>query len=272
MQELEQEFCANHGFIDHSIVIASTKQQSFLKMLINNFYPDEEPFSVVKSFLPTNATAIEELSVREITRLIHLVDPKPDTIFVNEHPIISNGMFEIGYQPEHNTIRNMYYIKFYDVLCLDIDTQSFDAVQEKLNIYKNVLTFKIYKTKNGYHLYCVSRPFTFNDQMCYKLQTTFGCDKMYIRFSMYNGYKIRLSKKQIDEPFIEQYIGMFGDAPIIPDLETLVQYKDALIVANAKADQTMFSIEELKRIIRDVPSPVFKNFEPFISFANDPLQ
>jgi hypothetical protein len=158
-----------------------------------------------------------------------------------------NTNYEIGIQyTNNNTV--MKYIKFYNLMMLDIDSKNYDSKNydsknydsknydsknydsknydsknydiikkniDSLNdeIYKQIqeqLRFKIYKTRNGYHLFVTSHKLEYNAKISLDIAKYLGCDDWYILYFKNHGYCVRLSKKDENETFIQQYVEDYG--------------------------------------------------------------
>ena len=217
----------------------------------------------------------DTLDKTEVNHLFLCLSRKPTHIYVTSYPVITNGLFEIGFQPQYSAQSvDMYYVKFYHLFCVDFDqVDSYEEIRQRLIPFSDQLTFEVYRTTNGFHAYCVSRSIEFNSCIAFKLATNLGCDDQYIRFSMYNGWKIRLTRKFSEEPFVEKYVGSVGSAPVITDLLTLVKMKDQLRDRANTHDNTdqRLSRDHLKtQIVSQVSDPQFESLFRFISFPTCP--
>jgi len=218
----------------------------------------------------------DNLDKTEVNHLFLCLSRKPTHIYVTSYPVISNGLFEIGYQPQYSAQSvDMYYVKFYHLFCVDFDqVKTYSDIEHRLAPFSKQLTFELYQTTNGFHAYCVSKSFDFNSCIAFKLATALVCDDQYIRFSMYNGWKIRLTRKFAGEPYVEKYVGRVGAAPIVTDLMTLVKMKDQLREKAEFCDcqtEQRLSKDHLKtQIVSQVPAPHFETLFPFISFPTCP--
>jgi hypothetical protein len=139
--------------------------------------------------------------------------------------------------------RIMDIISFKNLLVLDYDvpkdikdTCLQNAKQELLERITNILKsryyqFHIYETYRGYHVYCVSKSFNYNDHIVHKLMTDLECDRFYIGFTRYVGFVVRINKKSNrNEPYIERFVKVVNEhIPAIDHLVNLVRFKDGLI-------------------------------------------
>jgi len=116
--------------------------------------------------------------------------------FVLEH----NQSYELGYTyltSAHDSL--IKYIKFFDLLTIDYDLgpkENKDSLLKRIkSILPLTLSFKIYETWNGYHVFLMSCPILHNSEEMMKLSYKLGSDPWYILYSKYYGYSIRLSEK-----------------------------------------------------------------------------
>jgi hypothetical protein len=88
-------------------------------------------------------------------------------------------------------------------------------------------SFSIYETYGGYHVYCTSEEFGYNDHSTHSYMKSLGCDRFYIGFTKYVGFAVRLNKKSNrDEIFIERFVTKINPELIDPKLQRLVELKD----------------------------------------------
>lgn len=140
-----------------------------------------------------------------------------------DYPLEYNNMYEYGYQHRYidNKVTNekLYYIKFYDWCCFDIDCSytnnkdeepiTFEAIDKKFtDIVENVpeLSFCLYQTTNGFHLHIMSKRIKYNSAEYKSLSNIFNNDKWYYIFTRTNGYKLRLNKKNSSEEYVAKFI------------------------------------------------------------------
>ena len=114
---------------------------------------------------------------------------------------------------------------FRDLLVIDWDDLDLNEIY---NLIPKDLTFRIYKTRNGYHGYCINKKFDCKNLETQLLMKKLECDLWYIAFSFNYGYVTRISNKNNDEPFIEKYIDTFGNE-IDPLLLNMVLIKDKVL-------------------------------------------
>jgi hypothetical protein len=122
-------------------------------------------------------------------------------------------------------------ICFKKLMMLDYDNIILTEIEKILNNYTN-LTFLIYQTYNGYHVYCVSDEFNYTKQETLQLMFDMKCDRFYINFTKYVGFVTRLQKKngrEEQEKYIERFVKQIGTKEINQKLFNLVKFKDSLI-------------------------------------------
>ena len=152
--------------------------------------------------------------------------------------------YTIGTQ--YNRLTNqriMDIISFKNLMVLDYDVgktvELNDLKHKKLELLESIekrlsgtdYQFLVYETYRGYHLYCVSKTFRYDDHSVHKLMKMFGCDKFYIGFTRYVGFAVRINKKpNRDEVYIERFVKKINEnIPCIDKLVSLIKLKDSII-------------------------------------------
>lgn len=103
-----------------------------------------------------NVTNINELTVSQICKINCALVPRTNTLFCL--PVISNGVYEIGYTPLCDNSEQMYYIKLYEIMSVKISASSLDQVIKRIKLYEHDLTFDIYRASSSeFVLYCTWR-------------------------------------------------------------------------------------------------------------------
>jgi hypothetical protein len=152
-------------------------------------------------------------------------------LFSNDYPILSNIDFELGIQysklcPDFK----MFYLKFYELMMIDIDGQSLEDVKKKLTEYQDKFTFRIYKSYNGYHIFITSELIQHASNKMSSISQLFSNDIFYLKFAYKNGFKIRLSPKiNRDETFISSYVCKIGTQKELPELVKLMKIHDYFV-------------------------------------------
>lgn len=148
-----------------------------------------------------------------------------DIIFYKDY------MYESGYEQ----FGKIYYIKFYDLFMLDYDSQD-DILEQRVNLLCKEdpsLSFYLYKTFKGYHLFCVSQRIEHQSYDNILMQDRLHGDPWYANFSYNYGYKIRTSHKEsqkIDR--ISTFVKQIGSGQIDPYCLELLKIHDDMISKN----------------------------------------
>lgn len=138
---------------------------------------------------------------------------------------------------------NVIYICFKELLMIDIDqqknSQTFtdNSILDHFNFPDKC--FHIFKSNNGYHVFCISQPFIYRNEETSQFMLDNFCDFYYCVFSYIRGFSVRLNKKFNEYEVSQLYIdlGVTGNKESIdPRLQTLVhkhislvnKYKDTL--------------------------------------------
>jgi hypothetical protein len=124
----------------------------------------------------------------------------------------------------------MYYIVFYDLLMVDIDSTELDQEQLEERLRHWRLSGRLYRTHKGYHLFITSTPFPYRDPRSRRLMLELDCDPYYVAFSTVNGYKVRLSPKLGREnEVLAAPVAKLGNIPEDPELLQLLRRHDDLL-------------------------------------------
>jgi hypothetical protein len=121
------------------------------------------------------------------------------------------------------------YICFKDLLMIDIDNKSAEFIDDKFIIeyFGNMKTdaFIIYKTRAGYHVFCVSREFEYRNKETIKFMLENFADYYYTIYSYIRGFSVRLNRKFNENLELDMYtyLGTYGEKSLIRnDLVELV--------------------------------------------------
>lgn len=200
------------------------EQLTFLKNNIS--------ISEINEVLNENKTKdYEELTMYEFKKICKSIKFSFNNIIVNyipkryNLPLIYSFDHEVGVSQERANLSNyIYYIKFYEMLILDFDKITFEEVTERLKPL-NKLLFRIYKTFNGYHAFCISDKISYNSNEAIEIARITNCDPWYIIYFKYHAYCIRISAKHNrNEENVHTFVSDFGEGIINKDLEKLVIY------------------------------------------------
>jgi sugar-specific transcriptional regulator TrmB len=140
-------------------------------------------------------------------------------------------------------ITNTIYICYKNVLTIDIDNQDLDIdiIKKKLSSFPE--TFRIYKSKRGYHIYCTSKLFDYRSKESVDFMLDNFCDPYYCIYSYIRGYCTRLNNKfDSEKEQLYEYIDKVGRADEVERILYLVnlmeryskKYKDEINLNNLK--------------------------------------
>jgi acetyltransferase-like isoleucine patch superfamily enzyme len=143
-------------------------------------------------------------------------------LIVKEQYVIKN---EDDYYIARDILTNTNYMCFKNLMMIDIDIQKIndnvivtdDFIINHFGQLKN-LTFDIYKTSNGYHVFCVSDTFDYTNLDTIKFMLDHYGDFYYCLYAHIRGWCVRLNRKM--EEFIQgnsqiyKYISRVGNKPV----------------------------------------------------------
>lgn len=131
------------------------------------------------------------------------------------------------YYVARDILTNTVYICFKNMLVLDIDIyKSVEDENEILQLLeRSGYTFRVYKTRNGFHAFCTSQTFDYSDKKTIDWMIRLKCDFFYAFYCHLRGFCVRLNRKMYEyfemmsvEPSkrnkvddIYQYIGCYGN-------------------------------------------------------------
>lgn len=107
----------------------------------------------------------------------------------------------INYYVAKDDVTNTVYICFRNLLMIDIDINKLDNSIEINDEFiidyfsKKKESFRIYKSINGYHIFCTSKKFKYRSKESVKFMIDNMCDKHYCLYSYLRGYCVRLNPK-----------------------------------------------------------------------------
>lgn len=123
------------------------------------------------------------------------------------------------YYIAYDTLKKVKYICFRELLTIDIDINgSYILIDSFIINYFNSFKdecFSIHKTRNGYHVFVLSRAFDYKTKESVKFMLENLCDFYYCCYSNVRGYSVRLSKKDNESTPIYTYLGIFGNKSLI---------------------------------------------------------
>jgi hypothetical protein len=117
--------------------------------------------------------------------------------------------YYISYCPE----KYIKYMCFDKLLMIDIDNNEID-IDSHFDNQKDY-TWAIYKSRRGYHIFCISQEFEYYDTSTIDLMLKNHCDFYYSCFSFLRGFCVRLSPKINEELPIYNFLGIYGNKSLI---------------------------------------------------------
>jgi len=117
----------------------------------------------------------------------------------------------IHYYVAKDKLTNTIYICFRNLLMIDIDIDKINVDEQNKNhitdefiidyFSKKKESFRIYKSINGYHIFCTSKKFKYRSKESIEFMLNNMCDKYYCMYSYLRGFCVRLNRKfnEIDE-------------------------------------------------------------------------
>jgi hypothetical protein len=141
-------------------------------------------------FRERTVAAVKELSVRFASGVV-----KPQIVLDSQ----------CDYYVARDILTNTVYICFRDLLVMDIDLDKLDGRFEEEDIVSHFASiaghaFDIYKSRKGYHVFCVSHKYKYNEEETVQLQLENFSDYYYTVYSYVRGFCVRLNRK-MDEYF-----------------------------------------------------------------------
>jgi hypothetical protein len=114
------------------------------------------------------------------------------------------------------------YICYKELMMIDIDIKNYFITEEFIiNNFSNYndYCFSIYKSRNGFHVFCISEKFTYRSKKFIKFMLENLCDYYYCAYSYIRGCSVRLSKKE-DEVCdkIYTHVGIYGNKLLIDNI------------------------------------------------------
>jgi len=107
------------------------------------------------------------------------------------------------------------------------ETSSSNLILDKVRDYcqsHQELSFRIFKSRNGFHLFLVSQNMNYQSDDALQLMLDLECDFYYLIFCYWRGWSIRLNRKRADpiDQDLYQEIDSIGSAPQDQYLNNLV--------------------------------------------------
>lgn len=120
-------------------------------------------------------------------------------------------------------ITNTYYICYKELMMIDIDYYKSEVIDipKLLDNYKNEF-FRIYKSRNGIHIFLTSKKMNYYDSESIAIMLDLECDFYYSVYSYLRGFCVRLNKKKGEDSQLYSLIMTFGEGKEDKELGKLV--------------------------------------------------
>jgi hypothetical protein len=104
-------------------------------------------------------------------------------------------------------ITNTYYICYKELMMIDIDGIEEDEIVELISIKakEENLIFELYRSRNGFHAFCVNKKMNYEDINDMKLSLELGTDYFYALYTHMRGWSVRLNKKGDEKEELDMY-------------------------------------------------------------------
>ena len=118
----------------------------------------------------------------------------------------------------------MLYLVLYDILVMDLDGQSREDIGERIRNgpYQNDL-FYLHQTRNGYHVYLMSRKIKYCSVEAIEMRAYFSSDPNHSAIALYTGNSIRLNKKLHDTVHASKWVAGEGRGVIDSSVNFIYQ-------------------------------------------------
>lgn len=205
----------------------SSHQSKLIKQLLT--------LDQVNEFLKKEYTTLDQVSFYDYKKLIYnnptfsfqglMIKKLPH----NPFEVLEYSMnHEFGFQQAKCCGEKMLYIKFYDMLILDIDDLSLNDLIDLFGLFPK-LRYRVYKTFKGFHVFITNMPLRYSSDDSIQLARLLHCDLYYLLFCKHNGNIIRLSPKvgRCEAKTHEYLCDIHDQLPMDPHCEELVSLFDA---------------------------------------------
>lgn len=180
---------------------------------IYDIYPDYERKDTLIQFV-SNLTYTDLRSIyKQYPELTKVLSNNFFYIKNIDYIIEQNRLYEYGYQLRYidNKITDdrLYYLRFYDWCCFDIDNKDIKIIEDRIEKLIQVVPetyVALYETNNGFHIHIMNELINYNDDKYYKLSIILKNDIWYYMFCKKHGYKLRLNKKNENEIFVSRFL------------------------------------------------------------------
>ena len=184
----------------------------------------------IKSLKNVNKNKYKYINIPKTLKSIELYKDIFKQMICKPQKLIENNK---DYYVALDKYTNTIYICYKELLMLDIDLWKND---NKINLEKlneSLELFDVYKSKNGYHIFCISKKYDYNNVNTIQFMIDNNSDFYYNFYTYLRGFCVRLNRKQNEYqeliskrlcPFIYKYVGRYGKGILNKDLEKLVKY------------------------------------------------
>ena len=125
-------------------------------------------------------------------------------------------IMEVDHYVAIDEITNVIYMCCKDLLMLDFDIMHDDTFI--INHFSNFKDkcFRVYKSRNGYHIFCISNKFEYRNSTTSKFMIDNFSDFYYTTFCYLRGFCVRLNRKH-NESISNMYqeLGIYGNVNMI---------------------------------------------------------
>jgi hypothetical protein len=178
----------------------------------------------------------------------NILDKDVNTV-INIAPILINNLSRDQYfierLPNYYLARdirdNIYYLCFKNLMIIDIDINNHDTllnddiIIEHFNNIKDK-SFSIYKSSNGYHVFCISEYVDYRDHKTLDFMINNFCDFYYVVHSFIRGFCVRLNRKfeETNKTEIYKHLAIIDNNNIIKPLLDLTELHYEYSITYAK--------------------------------------
>lgn len=157
------------------------------------------------------------------SRITYTIQTKMNNYFIGTQHHIKDELVQ----------QDMKVIVFKDIVMVDYDNITLDEVLKKITPFP--YTFWVYQTTRGFHVYVMNKLFNLQDIATHQLMYKMGCDKWYISFTKCYGTVVRLEPKTgRQEIFVEKFTRQVNNCFVLPEIQSVIEIKDAIIRNNNK--------------------------------------
>lgn len=118
------------------------------------------------------------------------------------------------YYIAQDTFDNTMYICFKNLMIIDIDDKSLSETDIINNFSLKKDSFSIYSSRNGYHVFCISKKMKYRDRETISFMIDNFCDFYYSVHSYIRGFCVRLNQKFDENEFPYKFIKIIDNGNI----------------------------------------------------------